>query len=96
MKEKLQIGPLDHRFTAPIGVEVKGEMWSCVEMPDSAELFETKKAVRVNASVDGIKCPSVGLMVTGKGGICFRSARSSANNLARISATKSPSIWSVT
>lgn len=68
MKNKLPVGPLDHTFTAPIGVDVKGEIWSCVEMPDSAELFKTKKAVRVDATVDGIKCPSVGLMVTGKGG----------------------------
>ena len=68
MKTKLPIGPIDHTFTALIGVDVKGEIWSCVEMPGSAEFFDTKKAVRVDASVDGIKCPNVGLMVTGKGG----------------------------
>jgi hypothetical protein len=68
MNPKLPIGPLAHSFTAPIGVDVKGEVWSCVEMPGSADLFETKKAVRVDAVVDGIKCPNVGLMVTGKGG----------------------------
>lgn len=60
--------PLDHTFTAPIGVDIKGEMWSCVEMPGSAEFFGTKKAVRVDAVVDGIALPNVGLMVTGTGG----------------------------
>ena len=59
---------LDHTFTAPIGVDVKGEIWSCVEMPDSAEFFGTKRAVRVDATVDGIELANVGLMVTGRGG----------------------------
>ncbi|WP_345763545.1 DUF1905 domain-containing protein [Diaminobutyricibacter sp. McL0608] len=61
-------GPLDHTFTAPIGVDVKGSIWSCVEVPDSASLFGTKKAVRVDATVDGFPMPNIGLMVTGKGG----------------------------
>ncbi|WP_061962565.1 DUF1905 domain-containing protein [Demequina flava] len=65
---KLEIGPLDHTFTAPIGVDVKGETWPCVEMPDSAELFGTGKAVRVDATVDGVALENVGLMVTGRGG----------------------------
>lgn len=60
--------PLDHTFTAPIGVEVKGEVWSCVEMPGSAEFFGTKRAVRVDATVDHVPLQSVGLMVTGTGG----------------------------
>lgn len=60
--------PLDHTFTAPIGVVVKGEVWSCVEMPDSAEFFGTKRSVRVDATVDDIPLQSVGLMVTGRGG----------------------------
>ncbi|MCC6705021.1 MAG: DUF1905 domain-containing protein [Thermomicrobiales bacterium] len=59
---------LDHTFTAPIGVDVKGEIWSCVEMPGSAEFFGTGRAVRVDATVDGIPVLNVGLMVTGKGG----------------------------
>ena len=62
------VGPLDHTFVAPIGVDVKGETWSCVEMPGSAELFGTGKSVRVDAIVDGIELPNVGLMVTGTGG----------------------------
>jgi len=59
---------LDHTFTAPIGVDVKGEIWSCVEMPGSAEFFGTRRAVRVDATVDGIPVLNAGLMVTGKGG----------------------------
>lgn len=59
---------LDYTFTAPIGVDIKGEMWSCVEMPGSAEFFATKRAVRVDAEVDGIELTNVGLMVTGTGG----------------------------
>lgn len=60
--------PLDHTFTAPIGVEVKGETWSCVEMPGSAEYFGTKRTVRVDATVDDLPLENVGLMVTGRGG----------------------------
>ncbi|MCO5219651.1 MAG: DUF1905 domain-containing protein [Thermomicrobiales bacterium] len=59
---------LDHTFTASIGVDVKGDLWSCVEMPDSAEFFGTKRAVRVDAVVDEIPLSNVGLMVTGTGG----------------------------
>lgn len=60
--------PLNHTFTAPIGVSIKGEIWSCVEMPGSAEFFGTKRSVRVDAEVDGVPLPNVGLMVTGTGG----------------------------
>ncbi len=59
---------LDHTFTAPIGVEVKGETWACVEMPGSAEFFGTGRAVRVDLTVDAVEMPNVGLMVTGTGG----------------------------
>ncbi|MEF3404046.1 DUF1905 domain-containing protein [Agromyces sp. CCNWLW203] len=60
--------PLDHEFTALIGVDVKGELWACVEMPGSAEFFGTGKAVRVDATVDGVPLRNVGLMATGTGG----------------------------
>jgi hypothetical protein len=60
--------PLDHEFTAPIGVEIKGDIWACVEMPGSAEFFGTGRAVRVDATIDGIPLPNVRLMVTGTGG----------------------------
>ena len=59
---------LDHTFTAPIGVDVKGETWPCVEMPGSAEFFGTGRRVRVDAIVDDLPLPDVGLMVTGRGG----------------------------
>jgi len=60
--------PLDHSFTAIIGVDVKGEIWDCVEMPGSEEFFGTGRAVRVDAVVDGVKLDNVGLMPTGTGG----------------------------
>ncbi|MEJ1154820.1 MULTISPECIES: DUF1905 domain-containing protein [Microbacterium] len=60
--------PLDHTFTAAIGVEVKGETWACVEMPGSRDFFGTGKAVRVDAVVDEVTLKNVGLMVTGTGG----------------------------
>lgn len=43
-------------------------MWTCVEIPNSAELLGTKTTVRVDATVDGIPLSNVGLMVTGTGG----------------------------
>lgn len=60
-------GPLDLRFTAPIGVDVKGDVWSCVEIPGSKELLGTGKAVKVTATVDGEPLV-VSLMPTGTGG----------------------------
>jgi len=43
-------------------------MWSCVEIPDSAEFFGTGRAVRVDARVDDVTLENVGAMVTGTGG----------------------------
>jgi hypothetical protein len=60
--------PLDHTFTAPIGVDVKGQLWDCVEIPGSADFFGTKRSVRVDATVDDVPMDNVGLMVTGTGG----------------------------
>ena len=60
--------PLNHTFTAPIGITIKGEVWACIEVPDSAKLFGTKKGVRVDAEIDGFALPNVALMVTGAGG----------------------------
>ena len=59
---------LDHTFTAPIGVNIKGEIWACVEMPDSAEFFGTGRSVRVDLTVDDLSLKDVGMMVTGTGG----------------------------
>jgi hypothetical protein len=58
---------MDLRFTAPIGVEVRGDVWPCVEIPDSKELLGTGKAVKVTGTVDG-EPVSVALMPTGSGG----------------------------
>ena len=58
---------LDHTFTAPIGVDVKGEVWSCVEMPGSVDYFGTGKSVRVVATVDD-QPVTAAFMPTGTGG----------------------------
>ena len=55
------------RFEAPIGVDVKGEVWPCIEIPGSADFFGTRKSVRVDAEVDGVRLENVGAMVTGTG-----------------------------
>jgi len=60
-------GPLDVTFTGPIGIEIKGDLWSCVEVPDSVELFGTGKAIKVIAQVDD-EPVSLALMPTGSGG----------------------------
>lgn len=59
---------LDHTFIAPIGVNVKGEVWACVEMPGSADFFGTGRSVRVDLTVDDLPLAGVGMMVTGTGG----------------------------
>lgn len=59
-------GPVDMDFTAPLGVMVKGDLWSCIEIPDSVELFGTGKSVRVEATVDG-EPVTAGLLPTGSG-----------------------------
>lgn len=56
------------QFDTTIGVEVKGETWSCVEIPGSAEFFGTGRTVRVDATVDDVVLEDVGAMVTGTGG----------------------------
>lgn len=58
----------NYSFTATIGVDIKGEIWPCVEIPDSAEFFGTRRSVRVDATVNDIPMPDVGLLVTGRGG----------------------------
>ncbi|GIG39204.1 DUF1905 domain-containing protein [Cellulomonas phragmiteti] len=55
-------------FTTTIGVDVKGETWSCVEIPGSAEFLGTRRTVRVDATVDDVVLENVGAMVTGTGG----------------------------
>lgn len=55
-------------FEATIGVDVKGETWSCVAIPDSADFFGTGKSVRVDATIDEVTLENVGATVTGTGG----------------------------
>jgi hypothetical protein len=64
-----EVGPLDHTFTAPIGVGVKGDVWPCVEMPGAKDFFGAGKSVRIDGTVDGIPLSNVGLMPTGSGGL---------------------------
>jgi hypothetical protein len=59
---------IDHTFSGPIGVDVKGATWSCVELPGSADLFGTKRSVRCDVVVDGVEVPNAGFMITGRGG----------------------------
>jgi len=61
--------PLDHTFTAPIGVDVKGDTWPCVEVPGAVELLGTGRSVRVDATVDDVPVTNAGLMPTGTGGL---------------------------
>lgn len=59
--------PLGYEFSVPLGVDVKGELWSCVRIPDSAKLLGSLKPVRVDATIDEISLDNVGLMPTGSG-----------------------------
>jgi hypothetical protein len=58
---------LDYRFSAPIGVDVKGDLWSAIKVPDSAAVFGSLKSVRVDATVDDVLIENIGLMPTGSG-----------------------------
>lgn len=62
------MGAKELSFQTTIGVEVKGEMWSCVEIPGSADFFGTGRTVRVDARIDDVQLESIGAMVTGTGG----------------------------
>lgn len=59
--------PLDCQFTASIGVDVKGDRWSAIEVPDSATLFGSLRSVRVDATVDDVPVNDMGLVPTGSG-----------------------------
>ncbi|ACZ20300.1 protein of unknown function (DUF1905) [Sanguibacter keddieii DSM 10542] len=63
----IQTGPTDWQFTGAIGVDVKGDVWSCVEVPGSVEAFGTGRSVKVVATVDDQPWTG-GLMPTGTGG----------------------------
>ena len=59
--------PLDHAFSATIGVDVKGDIWSAITVPGSAKLFGSLRSVRVDATVDDVAVEDMGLMPTGSG-----------------------------
>jgi len=59
--------PLDIEFVASIGVDVKGDVWSAIQVPDSAAQFGSLRSVRVDATVDDILIENIGLMPTGTG-----------------------------
>ena len=55
-------------FETTIGVDVKGDVWSCVEIPDSAAFLGTGRSAKVDAQVDDVLLEDVGAMPTGTGG----------------------------
>jgi hypothetical protein len=55
-------------FEAVIGVDVKGETWSCVEIPDSVAFFGSGKSARVDVTIDDVSLENVGTLPTGAGG----------------------------
>lgn len=46
-------GPLDITFTAVLGKAQPGDTWTCVQLPGSAQIFDTRGLVRVAGTVDG-------------------------------------------
>lgn len=57
---------INKTFTGKIGFEVKGDVWTCVNLPGSKQILGTGKAVKIKGTVDGYPI-QVGLLPNGQG-----------------------------
>lgn len=57
---------INKTFSGKIGFEVKGTVWTCVNLPGSKQLLGTGKATKIKGAVDGFPI-QVGLLPNGEG-----------------------------